>query len=66
MGLSMDEPKKQNVLNIYIGYDEVETVAYHTLSQSIIKHASGPEKIGRLLLCGNVLTKKIVYSHLAL
>jgi len=45
MGLSMDEPKKQNVLNIYIGYDEVETVAYHTLSQSIIKHASGPVRI---------------------
>ena len=41
----MDDPKKQNVLNIYIGYDEVETVAYHTLSQSIIKYASGPVRI---------------------
>jgi len=43
--LSMNDLKKQNVLNIYIGYDEVEIVAYHTLSQSIIKHASGPVRI---------------------
>ena len=35
----------QEVLNIYIGFDEVETVAYHTLSQSIIKFASGPVRI---------------------
>lgn len=35
----------QNVLNIYIGFDEVEKVAYHTLSQSIIKHASSPVRI---------------------
>ena len=41
----MNDLKKQNVLNIYIGYDEVEIVAYHTLSQSIIKHASGPVRI---------------------
>jgi len=41
----MNETKKQNVLNIYIGYDDVETVAYHTLSQSIIKYASGPVRI---------------------
>ena len=32
-------------LNIYIGFDEVETVAFHTLSQSIIKHASSPISI---------------------
>ena len=41
----MDDLKQQNVLNIYIGFDEVEIVAYHTLSQSIIKHASGPVRI---------------------
>jgi len=41
----MDETKKQKVLNIYIGYDDVETVAYHTLAQSIIKYASGPVRI---------------------
>ena len=32
-------------LNIYIGFDEIETVAYHTLSQSIIKNASKPVRI---------------------
>jgi hypothetical protein len=41
----MNDLKQQNILNIYIGYDEVEIVAYHTLSQSIIKHASGPVRI---------------------
>ena len=45
MNLSMNDLKQQNILNIYIGYDEVEIVAYHTLSQSIIKHASGPVRI---------------------
>ena len=35
----------QDILNIYIGYDEVEISAYHTLSQSIIKYASGPVRI---------------------
>ena len=33
------------VLNVYIGFDESETTAYHTLSQSIIEHASGPIRI---------------------
>ena len=41
----MDILQTQNVLNIYIGFDEVEKVAYHTLSQSIIKHASSPVRI---------------------
>jgi len=41
----MNDLKQHNVLNVYIGYDEVEIVAYHTLSQSIIKHASGPIRI---------------------
>ena len=41
----MDILQTQNILNIYIGYDEVEKVAYHTLSQSIIKHASSPVRI---------------------
>ena len=35
----------QKVLNIYIGFDEAETTAYHTLSHSIIEHASGPIRI---------------------
>ena len=43
--MSMNNLKQQNILNIYIGYDEIEIVAYHTLSQSIIKHASGPVRI---------------------
>ena len=33
------------VLNVYIGFDESEIVAYHTLSHSIIKNASGPVRI---------------------
>ena len=41
----MDILQTQNVLNIYIGFDEVEKVAYHTLSQSIIKYASSPVRI---------------------
>lgn len=45
MSQSIDARKKQKVLNIYIGYDDVETVAYHTLSHSIIKYASGPVRI---------------------
>jgi hypothetical protein len=32
-------------LNIYIGFDKVETTAYHTLVHSIIEHASGPVRI---------------------
>ena len=32
-------------LNIYIGFDDVETTAYHTLAHSIIEHASGPVRI---------------------
>jgi hypothetical protein len=34
----MDNSQKHEVLNIYLGFDETEIVAYHTLSQSIIKH----------------------------
>lgn len=32
-------------LKIFIGYDEAESVAYHTLVQSIIEHASQPVSI---------------------
>ena len=35
----------EEILNIYIGFDEAETTAYHTLSQSIIEHASRPVRI---------------------
>jgi hypothetical protein len=35
----------EKALNIYIGYDESETTAYHTLCHSIIEHASGPVRI---------------------
>ena len=38
-------------LNIYIGFDEVESTAFHTLSHSIIKHASGPVRISPI--CSN-------------
>ena len=41
----MDNLQKHEVLNIYLGFDETEIVAYHTLSQSIIKHASGPVRV---------------------
>ena len=41
----MDNSQKHEVLNIYLGFDETEIVAYHTLSQSIIKHASGPVRV---------------------
>lgn len=30
------------MLNIFIGYDPKETVAYHVLCHSILRHASGP------------------------
>lgn len=39
------DPLKQETLNIYVGYDDVEVVAYHTLCQSIFKYASGPVRI---------------------
>jgi len=39
------ENMEQRTLNIYIGFDEAETIAYHTLSQSIIEFASGPVRI---------------------
>lgn len=32
-------------LKIFIGYDEAETVAFHTLAQSIIKHSTVPVAI---------------------
>ena len=41
----MDNSKIPEVLNIYIGFDEAEIVAYHTLSHSIIKYASRPVRI---------------------
>lgn len=33
------------MLRIFVGYDKVESVAYHTLCQSIIEHSSGPVSI---------------------
>lgn len=33
------------ILRVCIGYDEKETVAYHVLSHSILRHASGPVSI---------------------
>lgn len=36
---------KTECLNIYVGFDSNETVAYHTLAQSIIKWSSGPVRI---------------------
>jgi len=36
---------KQEILNIYIGYDEAEIIAYHALCQSIIKYSSSPVRI---------------------
>ena len=41
----MENLKNHEALNIYIGFDEAEIVTYHTLSQSIIKHASGPVRV---------------------
>jgi len=41
---------KIEVLNIYIGYDSNEIVAYHALCQSIIQHSSKPIKFTPLNL----------------
>ena len=45
----------QKVLNIYIGFDEAETTAYHTLCHSIIEHASGPIRVSPI--CSKHFTK---------
>lgn len=37
------------MLNLYIGYDEKETVAYHVLSHSILKRATAPISITPLV-----------------
>ncbi|MDB2476135.1 hypothetical protein N9X06_04160 [Paracoccaceae bacterium] len=36
---------QSEILNVYIGFDEKETVAYHTLSHSIISRATKPIRI---------------------
>lgn len=36
-------------LNIFIGYDPKETVAYHVLADSLMRHASGPLSITPLI-----------------
>lgn len=41
------------VLDVYIGYDSEEIVAYHALSQSLIDHASRPVRIVPIAL-GNL------------
>ena len=41
------------MINIFIGYDQGETVAFHTLSESIRKYASEPVSITPLCL-GNI------------
>ena len=38
------------MINIFIGYDAGEKIAYHVLSQSIIKYSSGPVRITPLYL----------------
>ena len=38
------------MINIFIGYDEGETVAFHTLSESIRKHSTSPVSITPLCL----------------
>lgn len=40
----------QNTLDIYIGYDPNETVAYHVLSQSILDHSTLPVRISPINL----------------
>ncbi len=40
----------QNTVNIFIGYDSKEVVAYHVLSQSLIKHSTLPLKITPIAL----------------
>lgn len=37
------------MLNVYIGYDPNETVAYHVLSHSILRHASCPVSVTPLV-----------------
>ena len=36
-------------LSIYIGYDEKETIAYHVLSHSLLRHATGPIRLTPLV-----------------
>ena len=38
------------MINIFIGYDSKEQIAYHTLSQSILRHATRPVSITPLYL----------------
>jgi len=45
----------EKVLNIYIGFDEAETTAYHTLCHSIIENASGPIRVSPI--CSKHFTK---------
>ena len=40
-----------NILNVYIGFDEAESTAYHTLCHSIIENASAPVRISPI--CSN-------------
>lgn len=46
-------------LPVYIGYDPVETVAFHTLAHTIIQNASGPVAI--IPLGNNTLTQRMWY-----
>ena len=32
-------------INVFIGYDSEETIAFHTCAQSIIEHSNNPIKI---------------------
>lgn len=46
------------MLRVFIGYDESETVAYHVLSHSIMRHASSPVSITPLVLSQLPMTRK--------
>lgn len=50
---------KNKILNIYVGYDPVEIVAWHTLVQSIINNSSIPVNITPL----NIRNLKGIYSR---
>jgi lipopolysaccharide biosynthesis glycosyltransferase len=40
-----------DLIRVFIGFDPREAVAYHTLSHSILRHASTPVSITPLALC---------------
>ena len=52
-------------LQVYIGYDPLETCAYHVLAQSIIEHATQPVQIVAVALAIPILRSTLRASAIA-